>query len=198
MKLLLLLPLAAISLLTSCGSSVTSSQSSHKKFVMRADYKQTYNTYANEAAIKSSDKSKTKLVVNVSTQRMIVSQNGTVLLDTPCTTGRAGKRTPIGTFKLLEKTEYKLSNVYGTFYKNGKPVCYGHRYEKCNGVSFDKYVGTPLPYWQRITSNGIGLHASDSIKRHPASGGCIRLQPASAKRIYGLTKEGTSITVISS
>jgi len=193
MKLLLLLPLAAISLLTSCGTL-----SSHESFVKRADYKQTYETYTNEAALKSIDKSKTQIAVNVATQRMIVSQNDTVLLDTPCTTGRAGKRTPIGTFKLHDKTANKRSNVYGTLYKRGKRVCGGHRYERCRGVSYDRYVGAPLPYWQRLTGNGIGLHASGSVKRYPASGGCIRLQPAYAKQIFGMTKKGTPITVTNS
>ncbi len=197
MKLLLLLPLAAISLLTSCGSSVTSSLSSHEKFTQRTDYKQTYDTYSNEAALKTLDRSKTKLRVNKATQRLIVSQDDTVLLDTPCTTGRAGKRTPSGTFKLHDKIADKRSNVYGTYYRNGKRVCGGHRYEKCRGVS-GKFVGSSLPYWQRLTGDGIGLHASNSVKRYPASGGCIRLQPAYAKKIFGMTKSGTPITVTNS
>lgn len=196
MKLLLLLPLAIISLLTSCGTSV-SGNSSHEKFVKRTDYKQTYDTYKNEDALKTVDTSKTKLRVNIATQRMIVSQDDTVLLDTPCTTGRAGKRTPTGTFKLHDKQADKRSNVYGTIYRNGKRVCGGHRYERCPGVS-GKFVGSSLPYWQRLTGDGIGLHSSGSVKRYPASGGCIRVQPAYAKQIFGMTRKGTPITVTSS
>lgn len=197
MKLLLLLPLAVITLLTSCGSSLTSSLASHEKFVKRNDYKQTYDTYKNESALKTVDTSKTKLHVNIATQRLIVSQDDTVLLDTPCTTGRAGKRTPYGTFKLHDKIADKRSNVYGTIYRNGNRVCGGHRYERCPGIS-GKFVGSPLPYWQRLTGNGIGLHASNSVKRYPASGGCIRLQPAYAKQIFGMTRKGTPITVTGS
>lgn len=200
MKLLLLLSLAVVSFLTSCGSSVTStsSLSSHEKFVKREDYKKTYDTYTNDEALKAIDKSKVKLNVNIATQRLIASQDGTVLLDTPCTTGRAGKRTPTGTFKLYDKQADKRSNVYGTLYKNGKRVCGGHRYDKCKGVSYDKYVGSSLPYWQRLTGDGIGLHLSGSVKRYPASGGCIRLMPAYAKKLFGMTKVGTPITVTSS
>ncbi len=197
MKLLLLLPLAAITFLTSCGSSVTSSLSSHEKFIKRDDYKQTYDTYRNEAALKNIDRAQTKLKVSIPNQRMIVTQGDTVVLDTPCTTGRAGKRTPTGTFKLHDKQADKRSNVYGTIYRNGQRVCGGHRYEKCPGVS-GKFVGSSLPYWQRLTGDGIGLHASGSVKRYPASGGCIRLQPAYAKQIFGMTKNGTPITVTNS
>ncbi len=204
MKSLLLLPIVAISLLTSCGSSVNSTPaaktySTHEKFVKRADYKQTYDTYRNEKALQSVNTAKTKINVSIANQRMIVSQDNTVLLDTPCTTGRAGKRTPTGTFKLYDKIADKRSNVYGTLYKNGQRVCGGHRYDKCKGVSYDKYVGSPLPYWQRLTGDGIGLHASGSVKRYPASGGCIRLQPTYAKKIFGMTKSGTTrITVTNS
>jgi hypothetical protein len=53
----------------------------------------------------------------------------------------------------------------------------------------------PLPFWQRLNSDVIGRHAPNSVKRYPTSGGCIRQQAAVAKRIFGLTKEGTSITV---
>lgn len=199
MKLIKLLPIAAIAILTSCGSSVTSSLTPYEKFVQREDYKQTYDTYTNEAALKNLNRSKTRLKVSVPNQRLQVIQDNTVLIDTPCTTGRAGKRTPFGTFKLYDKIADKRSNVYGTLYKNGVRVCGGHRYDKCKGVSYDKYVGSPLPYWQRLTGDGIGLHASNSVKRYPASGGCIRLQPAYAKKIFGMTKRtGTPITVTNS
>ena len=195
MKLLLLLSLAVISLLTSCGSSVTGS---HETFVMRPSYKQSHETYSNKEAVRNADTSKTRVIVNIATQRMIVSQGATILIDTPCTTGRVGKRTPLGTFKLYDRVADKYSNVYGNFYKGGKLICQGHRFEKCNGISYDKYVGTPLPHWQRLTENGIGMHGSKYVKRHPASGGCIRLQPTWAKKIFGLTREGTPISVISS
>jgi len=202
MKLLLLLPLAIATFLTSCGSSVNSVTSkrfkTHQSFTARTDYRQTYDSYTNEAALQTVDKAKTKIRVSIATQRMIVSQDNTVLIDTPITTGRAGKRTPTGTFKLYNRVADKRSNVYGTLYKNGQRVCGGHRYDNCGGVSYDKYVGSPLPYWQRINDNGIGIHASNSVKRYPASGGCIRMQPAFAKRIFNMTRVGTPITITSS
>ncbi len=186
---------ATATLFSSCASSVTSSLSSHEQFVDRKDYKETYDTYTNDKALETVDKNKTSVYVSTGTQRLQLKQGATVLIDTPCTTGRAGKRTPHGTFKLHDRQATKRSNVYGTLYKNGKRVCGGHRYEKCKGVSYDKYVGSPLPYWQRLTSDGIGLHLSGSVKRYAASGGCIRLQPAYAKSIFYKTKSGTRITV---
>lgn len=187
---LLLVPLSA--LLVSCGT--TNSLSSYEKFSTRTDYKATSETYTNQEALATADRSKTSVNVSIKNQRMQLKQGETVLVDTPCTTGRAGKRTPTGSFKLYDRKADKRSNIYGTFYQNGKRVCGGHRYEKCPGVS-GKFVGSPLPYWQRLTSDGIGMHASNSVKRYPASGGCIRVQPTYAKLIFNKTKSGTRINV---
>jgi len=201
MKRLLLIPFAAIAFLASCASNdllsnlKTSSLNSHRKFVLSPDYRQTNETYVNHSALKKANKNNTKLVVNIATQRLIVSEGSTVLIDTPCTTGRLGKGTPTGTFQLHDKVANKKSNIYGTFYQGSKPVCSGHRFEDCSGVS-GRFVGTKLQYWQRLTSGGIGLHASNIIRRRPASGGCIRVHPAYAKKIFYLTKpSGTPITI---
>lgn len=192
MKYFKLSLIAICAVLTSCGTS--SSLSSHEKFSARKDYKATYDTYTNKEALATADRSKTSVKVSVKNQRMQLKQGETVLIDTPCTTGRAGKRTPYGSFKLYDRKADKRSNVYGTIYRNGKRVCGGHRYERCPGVK-GTYVGAPLPYWQRLTGDGIGMHASKSVKRYPASGGCIRVQPDYAKLIFNKTKSGTRILV---
>jgi len=192
MKYIKLSLIALCAVLASCGTS--SSLSSYEKFSAREDYKKTYDTYTNQEALAATDRSKTSVKVSVKNQRMQLKEGETVLIDTPCTTGRAGKRTPYGSFKLYDRNATKRSNVYGTIYRNGKRVCGGHRYEKCPGVS-GKYVGAPLPYWQRLTGDGIGMHASKGVKRYPASGGCIRVQPSYAKLIFNKTKSGTRIVV---
>jgi len=192
MKLLKLFAILLTALLASCGSS--NYYPTHESFTSRSDYQDTYDTFTNEEALNAADRSKTKVQVSVRNQRMQLMQGETVLIDTPCTTGRTGKRTPYGTFKLHDRQVDKRSNVYGTIYRNGQRVCGGHRYENCSGVS-GKYVGAPLPYWQRLTGDGIGMHASKYVKRYPSSGGCIRVQPDYAKLIFDKTKTGTSIFV---
>lgn len=188
-------------LITSCGSTPTNGSAgkskaykSHAKFAARADYKQTYDQYINRSALAAASPASTHVIVDFSDQRMKLMQGSTVLIDAPCTTGRAGKRTPFGTFKLHDRIVNKRSTIYGTCYRNGKRVHGGDR-RKCP-VKYDKYVGAPLPYWQRLTGDGIGMHSSGSVKRFPASGGCIRLQPAIAKTVFSKTKSGTKIHVV--
>ena len=51
-----------------------------------------------------------------------------------------------------------------------------------------------MPFMQRLTPYGIALHAGH-LPGYPASHGCIRLPWAFAKRLYGMTGYGTTVTV---
>ncbi len=191
MKQLLLLPLAAFAsiLITSCGST----SSGYTAFKARKDYKKTYDSYKNTAALAKANPSKTKIRVDFSDQRMQLLEGDTVLVDAPCTTGKYGKRTPHGTFRISQKKVAKRSTIFGTCYRHGKRV-YGGDRRKYHG-RYDRYVGAALPYWQRIGSQSNGLHASKYVKRHPGSNGCVRLQPEIAKLVFSKTRVGTPITI---
>ena len=153
MKFIILPLLAAVTFLTSCGSSV-SSLSAHEKFKARKDYVKTYDTFK-ASNLSSTKRSATSIVINKSTQRIQLLDNEKVVLDAPCTTGKAGKRTPSGNFRITEKIVDKRSTIFGSCYKNGVKVCGGDR-RKCRR-SYNKYVGASLPYWQRLTGDGIGM-----------------------------------------
>ncbi len=74
-------------------------------------------------------------------------------LSSPCTTGAKrkfepntktyrDKRTPLGTFKIMEKIPNKRSNIFGTIYVNGRAVFRGDR-RKYRGPK-GRFVGHPL------------------------------------------------------
>ena len=192
MKFIILPLLAAVTFLTSCGSSV-SSLSAHEKFKARKDYVKTYDTFK-ASNLSSTKRSATSIVINKSTQRIQLLDNEKVVLDAPCPPGKAGKRPPSGTFRITEKIVDKRSTISGSCYKNGVKVCGGDR-RKCRR-SYNKYVGASLPYWQRLTGDGIGMHSSGYVKRYPGSNGCIRLQPSTAKLIFSKTYKGTRVKVV--
>ncbi len=53
-----------------------------------------------------------------------------------------------------------------------------------------------MPYWMRITSWGVGLHAGDIPEPGlPASHGCIRLPRDFAGTLYGVVDVGTRVTI---
>jgi hypothetical protein len=54
---------------------------------------------------------------------------------------------------------------------------------------------TPMPFMQRLTWDGIALHAGQ-LPGYPASHGCIRLPKEFARQLYELTSMGGSVSII--
>jgi lipoprotein-anchoring transpeptidase ErfK/SrfK len=57
------------------------------------------------------------------------------------------------------------------------------------------YNNAPMPYMQRLTNDGVSIHAG-KITGVPSSHGCVRMPLGMAKLLYGATKIGTEVTVI--
>ena len=183
------LTVSFIAILSSCSNT----GGDYTSFTQRKDYKKTYDIYKNEEALASASSSKTRMVVDLSDQRIKLQEGDTVLLDAPCTTGKAGKRTPRGTYSVTQRKVNKRSTIFGSCYKNGRKVCAGDR-RKCRR-SYNKYVGAPLPYWMRLGNSSNGIHYSKYVKRYPGSNGCVRVPYSVAKTLYQKTKYGTRVTV---
>ncbi len=184
---------AAIAItLSSCTSHLA--ESKYKTFTKRPDYRQTREVYKDENLLNSANKSNTKVRIDLSDQRAQLLVGDKVAMDLPCCTGKAGKRTPAGNFKITNKIVNKRSNIFGTLYKNGKRVHGGDR-RKYHG-SYDRYVGAALPYWMRVTSDGIGMHYSSHVHRHPGSNGCIRMPKDPVRTIFAKTRVGTPVQII--
>src|SRR4051812_40522725 len=108
-----------------------------------------------------------RIVVSLAQQKAFVYKAGALLAASPVSTGKRGHETPTGTFPILEKQVHHRSN---------------------------KYSNAPMPFMQRLTAYGIALHAGH-VPGYPASHGCIRLPWGFAKRLYGLTGYGTTVTI---
>lgn len=108
------------------------------------------------------------LVINRSAQVALVYRGSTLVAVSSVSTGKPGKRTPLGDFTILQKKVWHRSNLYSN---------------------------APMPYMQRLTWDGIALHAGVN-PGYPASHGCIRLPSGFAKLLYGVTRMGASVAVI--
>ena len=108
-----------------------------------------------------------RIVVSLPLQRAFVFRGDALVGIATVSTGRPGFDTPTGTFPILQKRAEHYSNLYD---------------------------GAPMPHMQRLTWDGIALHAGD-IPGEPASHGCIRLPPAFARRLFALTDLGTPVVV---
>lgn len=111
-------------------------------------------------------------------------------------TGRAGHGTPAGNFRITELTADKISNRWGwqenefgevinPSVRHDRPVPRGAR-----------FVYAPMPYWMRLTNQGVGLHGGYiPSPGMPASAGCIRLPQDFAPVLFNEVKIGTPVTI---
>jgi len=175
-----------------------------KEFRKYVNLRKSYRVFKNYSLLKKANSKNTTVKISVKDQRVNLLVNGKVALCAPCTTGSKhklepntrtyrDKRTPYGTFKIMEKIATKRSTIFGSIYRNGKVVYKGDR-RKYKGPK-GKFVGHPLKNWMRLTSSGIGLHASKYVKRYPGSNGCVRLPKDVSKIIFSKVSRGTKVIV---
>lgn len=107
------------------------------------------------------------IVISLPQQRLFLFQDGRLAGISTVSTGRRGHRTPAGYFQILEKRRKHRSNLYDD---------------------------APMPFTQRLTWDGVALHAG-IIPGRPASHGCVRLPTAFAKLLFGLTRVGSTVVI---
>ena len=83
-----------------------------------------------------------KIVIDLSSQRVYMYENGVQVYSAPCSTGKPGKRTPTGTFAVTQKNRHHTSSIYGS----------------------------SMPYFQRVSCRDFGLHVG-RLPGYPASSG---------------------------
>lgn len=113
-------------------------------------------------------------------------------------TGKEGYGTPAGTYSISEKVVDKHSNIYGIIEDEfGNEVDGDARVGREKIPPGCRFVHAPMPYWMRITSYGIGLHAGRIPQPgEPASHGCIRLPREMAEIVYDNAPPGTPVTIV--
>lgn len=107
-------------------------------------------------------------IVSLPRQQLTVYRNGVRIGVSPVSSGRAGHDTPVGVFTILQKEVEHHSNLYDD---------------------------APMPFMQRLTWDGVALHAG-TLPGYPASHGCIRLPDAFARRLYEATRPGDVVVVV--
>jgi len=178
---------------------------SYAEFKKNINLKKSFAIYKDKKLLTCANPKNTKLKIDISEQRVRLYVNDKVALCAPCTTGAKRKlepntgiirnqSTPKGTFKIREKIADKRSTIFGNIYRGKKRVYHGDR-RKYKGKS-GKYVGASLKNWMRLTSAGIGLHASKYVKRYPGSNGCIRLPLSVSKTIFKNVRKGTTVSIV--
>jgi len=105
--------------------------------------------------------------------------------------------TPVGTFAVLEKVQNKKSNLYGRIYnKEGKLIKRNAKMGVHPVPAGGYFKGASMPYFLRLTNDGIGLHAGPIPRPgNRASHGCIRMPKNLAPILYRYVDIGTPVTI---
>lgn len=107
------------------------------------------------------------MIISIDRQMIHVYSGDQLIGVASVSTGKKGHATPKGDFPILQKRQYHRSNLYSN---------------------------APMPFMQRLTWDGIALHAGHN-PGYPASHGCIRLPHAFAQRLFQITRLGTLASV---
>lgn len=134
-----------------------------------------------------------QIVVNLTSQRAFLYHHKELVAEAPISSGREGKGTPVGKYRVIQKSPAHRSSLYGNYVRNGKIVKENVDVRKTPRPAGSKFEGAPMPYFLRF-SGAYGLHAGN-VPGYPASSGCVRLPKRHAKRFYDAVKLGTPVVV---
>lgn len=107
------------------------------------------------------------VVVSLPQQLVHVYRGGVRIARSTISSGKPGHDTPTGVFTILQKKKMHHSTLYDD---------------------------APMPFMQRLTWDGVALHAG-RLPGYPASHGCVRLPSQFAELLYGVTNHGGVVVV---
>lgn len=129
-------------------------------------------------------------------QRGLLLVDEAIAMDFPVATGRSSHPTPKGAYKILEKKKDHASNLYGRMVSGDGSTVVSDADTRAHSVpAGGRFVGSPMPYWMRMTTTGVGMHVGHVPGHRPASHGCIRLKRETATELFALLDVGTPVKV---
>lgn len=108
--------------------------------------------------------------VDLSRQIATVYRNGVRIAVATVSSGKAGHETPTGVFTILQKDANHKSNIYNS---------------------------APMPYQQRLTWDGVALHAG-GLPGYPESHGCVHLPYDFSRELFAITSLGATVVIAGS
>lgn len=107
------------------------------------------------------------IYVDLSAQRATVYRNGVRIGVSTISSGKPGHETPVGVFTILQKDARHRSS---------------------------KYNSAPMPFTQRLTWDGVALHAG-GLPGYPESHGCVHLPLGFSRALFGITSLGGTVVI---
>ena len=138
-----------------------------KEAVWRAGLEAELYNHVHSAALAEQEKQGCHIVIKLGKQKGYYREGTTDLRVFDVCSGKESTPTPLGHFHVQEKRREHRSNLYNN---------------------------ANMPYFMRLTLDGVGLHQG-KIRRAPASHGCVRLREEDARFLFEHCAEGTAVFI---
>jgi lipoprotein-anchoring transpeptidase ErfK/SrfK len=139
---------------------------------------------------------KTRVIINLSEQRVYLVERGKVILIAPIASGKPGWSTPTGNFAIISKDIDHRSRNFGSVVDGFGRIVILNATPATHVPAGFYYRPAPMPYYMEF-SPAIGMH-SGYLPGYPASHGCVRIPGNIAGQFFQRVHVGTAVRVAGS
>jgi len=138
----------------------------------------------------------TAVIINLTQQTAYLLENGRVAFVSPIASGKEGRETPTGSFRVISKDLNHESRSYGLVSDSHGRIVNSNATPGSHVSAGCHYVPAAMPYFMEFASC-VGMHAG-YLPGYPASHGCVRMPRDLAAEFFARVKIGTPVKVIGS
>jgi len=138
----------------------------------------------------------TAVIINLTAQTAYLLEDGRVALVSPIASGKEGRETPTGSFRVISKDLNHESRSYGLVSDSHGRIVNSNATPASHVPPGCHYQGAPMPYFMEFSSC-VGMHAG-YLPGYPASHGCVRMPRDLAAQFFIQVRIGTPVKVVGS
>lgn len=137
---------------------------------------------------------KPSIKISLAEQRAYFFKGSQLVGISQLSTGREGKNTSLGKFRVVNKDVGHSSSIYGDYVDaSDQVVMQNVELGKDPKPPGSHFKGAPMPYYMQIAP-GFGLHAG-YLPGYAASHGCIRMPEFMAENFFKSVSVGTPVMI---
>jgi hypothetical protein len=148
------------------------------------------------ALITKANAQQTGVIINLTEQAAYLVEDGRVVLISPIASGKEGRGTPTGTFRIISKDLNHQSGSFGLVMNSYGRIVDANATPGSHISPGCHYEPAPMPYFMEFCKY-VGMHAG-YLPGYPASHGCVRMPKDLAAEFFARVQVGTPVQVTGS